>query len=97
MANAENEIFDMQGKLEKLGRATETTADGIDTTHKAKAIRELDENVQSTEEEKLTLAADIALIEDEMEQTMKAIKTIGLVTLGLEAELEQSWEIARKT
>ena len=40
---------------------------------------------------------DIALIEDEMEQTMRAITTIGLVTLGLEAELEQSWEIARKT
>ena len=32
-----------------------------------------------------------------MAQTMQAIKTLGLVTLKLETELEQSWDIVRKT
>ena len=32
-----------------------------------------------------------------MAQTMQTIKSLGLVTLQLEAELEQSWDIVRKT
>ena len=32
-----------------------------------------------------------------MDQTMEAIKVLGLITLELETELEQSWEIVRRT
>ena len=32
-----------------------------------------------------------------MNQTMEAIKVLGLITLELETELEQSWEIVRRT
>ena len=60
VANSENDIFDMQGKLEKLGRAaTDTSAEGPDATHKAKAIRELDENMNVLEEEKTKVAGEI--------------------------------------
>ena len=59
VANSENDIFDMQGKLEKLGRATEISAEGPDSTHKAKAIRELDENMNALEEEKIKIANEI--------------------------------------
>ena len=97
MANSENDIFDMQGKLEKLGRATDISAEGPDATHKAKAIRELDENMNALEEEKERVAGEIRQLDNEMTQTMHAIKTLGLVTLEMEAELEQSWDIVRKT
>ena len=66
MANSENDIFDMQGKLEKLGRATDISAEGPDSTHKAKAIKELDENMSVLEEDKLRIAADIQQLEAEM-------------------------------
>ena len=58
VANSENDIFDMQGKLEKLGRATDISAEGPDsssTTHKAQAIRELDENMNALEEDKVRI------------------------------------------
>ena len=32
-----------------------------------------------------------------MDQTMEAIKVLGLITLELETELEQSWDIVRRT
>ena len=32
-----------------------------------------------------------------MDDTLKVIKALGLVTLELEAELEQSWDLVRKT
>ena len=66
VANSENDIFDMQGKLEKLGRATDISAEGPDSTHKAKAIKELDENMSVLEEDKLRIAADIQQLEAEM-------------------------------
>ena len=99
VANSENDIFDMQGKLEKLGRATDISAEGPDsssTTHKAQAIRELDENMNALEEDKVRIQGEIRELDNEMAQTMEAIKTLGLVTLELEAELEQSWDIVRK-
>ena len=66
VANSENDIFDMQGKLEKLGRATDISAEGPDSTHKAKAIKELDENMSVLEEDKLRIAANIQQLEAEM-------------------------------
>lgn len=59
VANSENDIFDMQGKLEKLGRATDISAEGPDATHKAKAKRELDENMNVLEDEKIKVAGEI--------------------------------------
>ena len=32
-----------------------------------------------------------------MDDTMKVIKALGLITLELEAELEQSWDLVRRT
>ena len=87
----------MQGKLEKLDRATDISAEGPDATHKAKAKRELDENMNVLEDEKIKVAGEIEQLDREMAQTMQAIKSLGLVTLQLEAELEQSWDIVRKT
>ena len=49
------------------------------------------------EEDKLRIAGEIRQLESEMAQTMQAIKMLGLVTLELETELEQSWDIVRKT
>ena len=43
------------------------------------------------------MAGEIEQIENEMNQTMEAIKVLGLITLELEEELEQSWEIVRRT
>ena len=63
---------------------------------KARAVRELDENMDLFESEKERVADEITQIETELAQTMQAIKTLGLVTLELEDELEQSWEIVRK-
>lgn len=93
MANSENEIFDIQNKLEKLGKAAD---DGTEN-FKAKAIRELDENMAAIESDKGIFAEEIGQIETEMQQTMLGIKSLGLITLELEAELEQSWQIVRKT
>ena len=61
VANSENDIFDMQGKLEKLGRATDISAEAPDsaTTHKAQAIRELDENMVALEEDKARITNEI--------------------------------------
>ena len=87
VANSENEIFDIQGKLEKLGRATDIQAEGIDS-HKAKARRELDEKINLYEEEKVRVKGEIEQIQNEMDQTMEAIKVLGLITLELETELE---------
>jgi len=96
VANTENDIFDAQGKLEKLGRETDMSAAGPDS-YKAKAMRELDENVDYFESEKLRVEEEIAQIEAELDQTMEGIKMLGLVTLQLEDELELSWDIVRKT
>lgn len=63
---------------------------------KARAVRELDENMDLFESEKERVADEITQIETELAQTMQAIKTLGLATLELEDELEQSWEIVRK-
>lgn len=93
MANSENDIFDIQNKLEKLGKAAD---DGTEN-FKAKAIRELDENMAAIESDKGIFAEEIGQIETEMQQTMLGIKSLGLITLELEAELEQSWQIVRKT
>ena len=93
MANSEYEIFDIQNKLEKLGKAAD---DGTEN-FKAKAIRELDENMAAIESDKGIFAEEIGQIETEMQQTMLGIKSLGLITLELEAELEQSWQIVRKT
>ena len=81
VANSENDIFDMQGKLEKLGRATDISAEGPDATHKAKAKRELDENMNVLEDEKIKVAGEIEQLDREMAQTMQTIKSLGLVTL----------------
>ena len=57
----------MQGKLEKLGRATDISAEAPDsTTHKAQAIRELDENMNALEEEKVRIAGEIRQLDNEM-------------------------------
>ena len=94
--NYENDIFDTQGKLEKLGRATDISAEGPNS-HKAKAMRELNENMNILEDDKARIEGDIRLIESELAQTMQAIKDLGLITLELESELEQSWNIVKKT
>ena len=85
----------MQGKLEKLGRVTDISAEGPSV--KAKVMKELDENMNELESEKVRVSGEIQQIESEMVQTMHGIKTLGLVTLELEAELEQSWEIVKRT
>ena len=59
MANTENDIFDAQGKIEKLGSATDMSASGPDS-FKAKAMRELDANVDYFEREKLRVEEEIA-------------------------------------
>lgn len=87
VANSENDIFDMQGKLEKLGHATDLSAEGPDATHKAKVTRELDETMNALEQEKVTIEGEIRQLDNEMALTMQAIKTMGLVTLELETEL----------
>ena len=51
-------------------------------------MRELDETIIDLAQEKMRLFSEIDSIEGEMEQTMHAIKTLGLITLELEAELE---------
>ena len=76
----------MQGKLEKLGRVTDISAEGPSV--KAKVMKELDENMNELESEKVRVSGEIQQIESEMVQTMHGIKTLGLVTLELEAELE---------
>ena len=58
VANTETDIFDIQGKLEKLGMATDFSADAPETS-KAKAKRELDEQLSAVEEEKNRLASEI--------------------------------------
>ena len=40
---------------------------------------------------------EIREIEVELDQTMGAIKALGLTTLELESELEQSWDLVKKT
>ena len=89
----------MQGKLEKLGAADVAGTDGNDAPVKAKeqAQRELDENLVRAHEEKARIAEEIEAIENELSRTMTAIKTMGLVTLKLENELEQSWDLVKKT
>ena len=51
-------------------------------------MKELDENMNELESEKVRVSGEIQQIESEMVQTMHGIKTLGLVTLELEAELE---------
>lgn len=97
VANYENEVFDIQGKLDKLGRVTEDTASGEQPTQKTLAMREIDEKMNIHEDEKARLEAEVATIEHEMNETMQAIKLIGLTTLKLETELENSWSLVQKT
>jgi len=61
------------------------------------AKRELEENLSRAQEDKTRTAQEIVEIENELTSTMAAIKTLGLVTLKLEGELEQSWELVKKT
>ena len=76
--------------MEKLGAADVAGTDGSDAPVKAKeqAQRELDENLVRAHEEKARIAEEIEAIENELSRTMTAIKTMGLVTLKLENELE---------
>ena len=64
---------------------------------KAQAERELDEKMSEAQQDKHRIEQEIKEIERELEQTMGAIKTLGIVTLQLEEELEQSWDLVRKT
>ena len=48
-------------------------------------------------QDKERILQEIKEIELELEQTMSAIKTLGIVTLELEEELEQSWDLVRTT
>ena len=60
-------------------------------------MRELDENIIDLAQEKMSIFTEIDQIEGEMDDTMKAIQALGLITLELEAELEQSWDLVRRT
>jgi len=60
-------------------------------------IKEMDENLNRALEDKLRMTSEIESIENELKQTMKAIKSLGLLTLKLDKELERSWELARDT
>ena len=53
--------------------------------------------MSETLQDKERMEQEIREIELELEQTMGAIKTLGIVTLELEAELEQSWDLVKKT
>ena len=53
--------------------------------------------MSEAQQDKQRIEQEIKEIERELEQTMGAIKTLGIVTLQLEEELEQSWDLVRKT
>ena len=53
--------------------------------------------MSDAQQDKERILQEIKEIELELEQTMSAIKTLGIVTLELEEELEQSWDLVRKT
>ena len=95
VANTEGEIGDIEGKLEKLGMAAFVSP--MSSQSKAQAERELDEKMSEAHQDKHRIGQEIKEIERELEQTMGAIKTLGIVTLQLEEELEQSWDLVRKT
>ena len=58
VANSENDIFDMQSKLEKLGMVADFSAEAPES-HKAKAYRELDEKIEALESEKRRVSDEI--------------------------------------
>ncbi len=66
--------------------ATDVSAEGP-VTHKAKAVRELDETLAALEQSKVEMNQEIKVITKELEETMTTIKSLGLLTLRLEAEL----------
>ena len=76
--------------------ATDVSAEGP-VTHKAKAVRELDETLAALEQSKVEMNQEIKVITKELEETMTAIKSLGLLTLRLEAELQESWDLVKKS
>ena len=88
VANTETEILDMEGRLEKPGKADMAAA--ASDSHKAKAARELDERTHALEAEKTRIEAEGGAIEAEMQETLLAIRAVGVDTLQLEGELAKS-------
>ena len=96
LSNHESDVLEMQTRLEKIQRNGDPDSFfDEDNTHKAKAMKELDQQLADSEQELAKITGEISLIEDEMEEAMQEIMRLGIDTLHLDTELENSWNFTK--